>query len=651
MMLNALSHIAPARDRSRLRLRAVALLTLLPVILPVAAVGVPQPAAAFEIFGLKLFEKEEGTIPVVNPLNFQVSLELRGGDNPDLREKLESASALMREADKPVPGSVGLISRTRSDFEQLVGVLYEDGRYGGVVKVTLAGKPLETLPPDADLKPFEPVPVVFIVEPGPQFTFGNVAVRREDGAELNPADYGIEPGETAYSTEVINAEERVVEAMRQLGRPLAKVAGRDIVADHDNNRLDVTITVSAGPVAPFGPTTVDGTEDVDRDFVAYMTGIEPGETYDPDELDAAEKRLKALEVFSSVTVRGADSLDENGAVPVDVNVAERKFRYLGLGATFSSIDGGGLEGYWGHRNLFGRAEKLRIEGSVSGIGSTSEYADLAYHGAILFEKPGVIGPASTFTSSLSVDQENPDAYRRFSVTGAAGVKYQLTEKQTLSGGVELEYARLTDAFVTNKKTLTAAVPLEWVYDGRDDKLDPKSGFRLLAHLEPAYEFNEGNAFVTVKGEASAYRALDEAKRFVVAGRVAGGSILGTGNLADVPANRRFYSGGGGSVRGYAYQGIGPKDFNGDPIGGLSYMEANAELRIGVTDKIGIVPFLDVGAVSAGSALEDAEFKAGAGVGLRYKTPFGPLRVDVAVPLNPGPGDPDYGIYAGIGQAF
>ncbi|MAY62580.1 MAG: hypothetical protein CML29_10240 [Rhizobiales bacterium] len=644
-MLNAPPHIAPARGRSRLRMKTAVLLTALAL-----GSGVPSTASAIEIFGFKLFEPEEDTVPVVDPLNYAVTLELRGGDNPDLREKLESASSLKREEGKPVPGSVGLISRARSDFEQLVGVLYEDARYGGGVRVTLAGRSLETLAPDTDLKPYEPVPVAFSVEPGAQFTFGNVVVRRADGAELDPVAYGIEPGAVAYSTTVLNAEERIVDAMRQLGRPLAKIAGRDIVADHDNNRLDVTITVDAGPVAPFGPTTVDGTEDVDRDFVAYMTGIEEGKTYDPDDLDAAEKRLKALEVFSSVTVRGAESLDAAGAVPVNVNVAERKFRYLGLGATLSSTDGGGIEGYWGHRNLFGRAEKLRIEGSVSRIGSTSEYEDLTYHGAILFEKPGVIGPASTFTSSLSVDQENPDAYRRFSVKGDVGLKYQLTEKQTLSGGFELEYALLTDAFVTNRKTLTASVPLEWVYDGRDDELNPTSGFRLLAHLEPAYEFNQGNAFVTVSGEASTYRALDDAKRFVVAGRIAGGSILGA-DLTDVPANRRFYSGGGGSVRGYAYQGIGPKDINDDPIGGLSYMEANAELRIGVTDKIGIVPFIDVGAVSTGSALENSDFQAGAGVGLRYKTPFGPLRVDFAVPLNPGPGDPDYGIYAGIGQAF
>lgn len=645
-MLNVPSHIVSARGRDRLRLKTAAFLAATALTLT----SLNAPAQAIEIFGFKLFEQEKDETPIVNPLNYTVTFDIQGSGDSDLREKLESASALKRGEEKPVPGSVGLISRARSDFEQLVGALYEDARFSGVVKVSLAGRPLETLAPDTDLKPYEPIPVVFTVEPGPQFTFGKIVMRREDGSELDPSAYGLEPGAIAYSTKVLSAEEKVVAAMRELGRPLAKVEDRNIVADHDTNTLDVTIVVNAGPVAPFGPTTVEGTEDVDQDFVAYMTGIDLGETYDPKELEAAEKRLKALEVFNSVTVRGADNLDANGAVPVEVNVSERKFRYIGLGATYSSTDGGGLEGYWGHRNLFGRAEKLRIEGSVSGLGSTSEYDDLTYHGAVLFEKPGVIGPASTFTSRLSVDQENPDAYRSFSVTGAVVLKYKLTEKQTMSGGVELEYAKITDSLVTDQETLTASVPLEWVYDGRNDELDPTSGFRLLAHVEPAYEFEQGNPFVIVKGEASAYRALDEAKRFVVAGRVAGGSIVGA-DLTDIPATRRFYSGGGGSVRGYAYQGIGPKAADGDPIGGLSYMEANAEVRIGVTEKIGVVPFIDVGAVSTGTALEGAEFQAGAGVGVRYKTPFGPLRVDFAIPLNPGPNDPDYGIYAGIGQAF
>ena len=153
-----------------------------------------------------------------------------------------------------------------------------------------------------------------------------------------------------------------------------------------------------------------------------------------------------------------------------------------------------------------------------------------------------------------------------------------------------------------------------------------------------------------KGDVSTYRALDAARKFVLAGRVAAGSILGA-SVEDIPADRRFYVGGGGSVRGYDYQGIGPKDPEGNPIGGRSYMELSGELRLQVTDTIGIVPFVDAGTVSEGEFLQSARFKVGAGVGMRYLTPFGPLRIDAAVPLNPDPDDPDFGIYAGVGQAF
>jgi translocation and assembly module TamA len=142
----------------------------------------------------------------------------------------------------------------------------------------------------------------------------------------------------------------------------------------------------------------------------------------------------------------------------------------------------------------------------------------------------------------------------------------------------------------------------------------------------------------------------DSNRFVLAGRVAGGSILGAG-LSHVPADRRFYAGGGGSVRGYSYQGIGPKDPNDKPTGGLSWFETSAELRIAVTDTIGIVPFVDAGTVSNKQFPEFSDLKVGAGVGLRYLTPFGPLRVDAAVPLNREKGDPRFGIYAGIGQSF
>ena len=634
--------------RGRLRLR-----TLSAVLMLGCAVSlVPGKAGALEIFGLKLFESETAdTVEVVDPLSYTVTLELAGND-PDgsLRTELEAASQLVQQADRPVSGSIGLIQRANGDFEQLVAALYENARYAGEVRIFLGNRRLAELPPDADLRGNGPVPVRILVEPGRPFRFGEILIRDTDGQTYAAGDQGLVTGGLARSTVILDAEQAIVRELEKNGHPFAEVSGRDVVADHAQGVIDVSLTIDAGPVAPFGQTAVDGAESVDADFIARMAGINQGEQYNPADLSAAERRLQALDVFSSVTVRGSESLSADGTVPVQVTVSERKHRYLGAGATYSSTDGGGLEAYWGHRNLFGRAEKLRIEGSVSSLGKTSQAKDMTWRGAVLFEKPGVLGPTSKFTSRLEVEQENPDAYRRFSVEAAAGVSYELTEQQTVSAGVDVEYARLTDSFNVNRETITVAVPLEYVRDTRDSKLNPTTGTRLSLLVEPTHEINGGATFFKLRAEASAYRALDAEKRFVLAGRIAAGTIYGA-SLASVPANRRFYAGGGGSVRGFGYQDIGPVNAAGLPTGGRSLLETSAELRIGVTDTIGIVPFVDAGLVSAGQNFSNASFKAGAGVGLRYATPFGPLRVDVAVPLNKGPSDPDYGIYAGIGQAF
>lgn len=614
-------------------------------LLILSVVLAPVPSQAIEIFGFKFFEpEEEDTLPVVDPLNYSVTLQAPGAPE-ELLDRLNAASALVEGEDEPVSGSIGLIQRATSDFETLVGVLYEDARYGGVVDITLAGQPLAALPPDTELS--GPVPVAITVTPGPVFAFGRTAI---DGTDADPQLYGLVPGLPARSVDILQAENRLTDDLRAEGRAFARIGSRDVVADHDRNLLDVRLTVEPGPVAAFGATDVEGAELVDEDFIAYMADVPPGETYDPDTLEAAERRLKSLEVFNSVTVRGADEPGPGNTVPVTANVTERKMRYFGVGATYSSTEGGGLEGYWGHRNLFGRAEKLRIEGSVAGLGETSAAEDFSYRGAILFEKPGVLGPPSRFVSRLEIAQENPDAYRRFSVDVSAGIIYEPTETQEVSVALEAEYARITDPFAVSRDTLTFALPLGWTWDRRDDQLNPTEGTRLALLLEPAVEIEQQAFFVKVRAEASGYRALDEENRFVLAGRVAAGSIFGA-PLSDVPANRRFFAGGGGSVRGYAAQGIGPRTINGIPTGGLSFGEASAELRIEVTERIGIVPFIDAGLVSADSTFGNADIKFGAGVGLRYLTPFGPLRLDAAVPLNKGPYDPDFGIYAGIGQAF
>ncbi|RUW20153.1 outer membrane protein assembly factor [Mesorhizobium sp. M4B.F.Ca.ET.215.01.1.1] len=606
-----------------------------------------RPATAFEFFGIKLWgSASDEDADIVDPLRYSVTIEAPDADK-DLVKNLENASTLKADEERPVSGSLGLLAEARADREGLVAALYADARYEGVVTITIEGKPLDDLPPDAEFKGPQPIPVAISIVAGPKFTLGNIRLEG-DAAGLASADFGLIAGGDAGSGAVLKAEALIVRALKQEGRPLATITDRQIVAEHATSTLDVTLTVAAGPVAGYGDTTVEGTEKVDRDFTEYMTGLKRGRQYSPDEIDDARDRLLGLEVFNSVTMKEGESLDAEGNIPINVQVSERKPRYFGLGGTVSNTEGLGLEGYWGHRNLFGRAEKLRIEGAISGIGS-NDLGELNYNAGIMFEKPGVLGPSSKFFTGVKTVFEHPDAYDHFSVKGNMGVSYDLDKKQRVSAEFALDYSRITDTF--GKHTyLIASVPLQYVYDGRDNRLNPTSGFRVLAYAEPSYDLLNGATFLKLKGEGSAYQSLDTASKFVLAERATIGSIVGTG-LQNVPADRRFYSGGGGSVRGYAYQGIGPKDIDGQPIGGLSFFETSVEMRIAVTDTIGIVPFVDAGTVSTKSFPDFSGMKVGAGVGVRYLTPFGPLRVDAAVPLNRGPGDPHFGIYAGIGQAF
>ncbi len=607
-------------------------------------------ANAFELFGFKLFGSDEEDEDVVDPLHYTVTLTVEGGDEK-LKDDLDEASSLVQDVERPVSGSLGLLAKARSDREQLVAALYAQARYDGVVQIAIAGQSLDDIAPDADFGA-GPVPVTITVDPGAVFTLDEIKLEG-DAANLMPAEFGLIPGGNAGSTAILRAEAEIVRRLKEDGRPLAQVTGRDVVADHETATLDVTLAVEAGPIAGYGPTTVSGAETMDPGFTAYVTGLKEGRQYSPREVDEARDRLLALGVFSSVTVSQGTALDANGQIPIEVEVTERKLRYYGVGATYSNTEGLGIEGYWGHRNLFGRGETLRIEGSIGRIGDddVSDVSKLNYNAAILFEKPAVVGPDSKFFSRFRTVYEHPDAYDRFSTEVAAGLSYQFTRTQSASVEASLEYEDVTDFFHPDgQRHLIASLPTQYVFDNRDNKLDPKRGFRALAFAEPAHDFLTGATFVKLRGELSAYRAIDDAQRFVVAGRVATGSIFGA-SLEQIPADRRFYVGGGGSVRGYEYQGIGPKDPDGNPIGGRSYMELSTELRVQVTETIGIVPFIDAGAVSEDEFLGSAGFKVGAGVGLRYLTPFGPLRIDAAVPLNPGPDDPDFGIYAGVGQAF
>ncbi|WP_421592629.1 autotransporter assembly complex protein TamA [Shinella sp. M27] len=606
-----------------------------------------SPAFAFEIFGMKFFEDEEDTASVIDPVNYTLTLN-PGTDDDELKDAIEGTALLKQDEGKPVSGDLGLVIKARDDRDRILAALYEKARYGGVVKVMVDGQDLDQLPPNPEFPDRGAIPVMITVEPGPVFTFGDI-VFSGDAEGRNAADYGLVPGARADSTIILKAGEKMVVDLKAEGRPLAKLTERNATADHKTQTVDVVIAAEGGPVAPVGAVGVTGTKTVDADFVQRYSRINAGQPYSPEALNKAAERLRTLGVFSSVTIREADKLAPDGSLPMTIEVSEGKHRYFGVGAQVSNTDGLGLQGYWGHRNLFGQAESLRIEGSVSRIGQ-SALGDMDYSTAILFSKPGAFGPASTFNASLKASIVDPDAYKAFTTTAAAGVSVELSDQDTVSAGGEVMWSDVEDAFGKNKY-LTAAIPIEYVRDTRDDKLNPTEGYRALINAKPSYEFNRGTVFSSFEGAITGYQALGEEKRFVLAGKLSAGTIIGGNELSDIPATRRFFLGGGGTVRGYGYQEISPRDGKGKILGGRSYVSASVEARIGITDTIGLVPFLDVGTVSTDEVPDFKDIRAGAGIGLRYATPFGPLRLDVAVPLKKYDGGTSFGVYAGIGQSF
>jgi len=605
-------------------------------------------AHAIRIFGMRFFESAEEQVQVIDPVNYTLAFE-PGTDDEELREALGNASQLFQDREEPVSGDLGLLIKARDDRERLLAALYEKARYGGTVTILINGQDIDSLPPDPSFPDGQAVPVTVTVTPGPVFTLGSVRFEG-DAARFDPSTYDLTPGARAESTLIIKAGEQIVNDLKEQSRPLARLTERSVVADHATSTVDVTIAADGGPVAPVGDLTVTGTRTVDPGFVRDYTRLNEGRPYSPENIRRAAERLRQLNVFSSVTIIEAAELAPDGKIPMHIQVSEGKHRFFGFGGQVSTTDGLGLQGYWGHRNLFGRAESIRIEGSVDRIGETTDIGGLDYSASILFTKPGAFGPASTFTASVKAAIDDPDAYRAKSITGAAGAGFELSQEDTVSAGAEVSLADVDDAFGSNTY-LTAAIPLEYVRDTRNDKLNATEGYRSLISAKPSYEIEGKTFFSSFEATASGYQALGPENRFVLAGKVAAGVLVGGDDLADIPAPRRFYLGGGGSVRGYSFQEIGPRNAENEQIGGRSYVNASLEARIAVTDRISIVPFIDAGSVSTSTAPDFSDIRAGAGIGLRYATPFGPIRLDFAVPLNKYPGGTDYGIYAGIGQSF
>jgi translocation and assembly module TamA len=633
-------------------------------------------AEAFDFFGL--FGSDDTPPPVSRTaIPYSFTVQVTGGAS-GLKDSVKDASSLYSLRRDAPPDGEALARRAQGDFAPVIDALWGAGYYNAAVMIAIDGASLAI--GSTDIAAFSraaesyrnraPAPVVVKVEPGPLFKLRTIRVVDALGVEFSDAELpqrivGLKLGDLAAASEIRAAQTRIIDYFRKQGRPLAKIQSVVPVVDHAQDTMDVTINVAPGPIAPFGEATINGPQTFDPAIVRSFLYIHPGDPYSPAAIADARNSIREIPAVGGVRITEGTTLDAYGRLPYQINVEDRLPYAVGASMKYSTTNGPEGQVYWEDRNVFGGAERLRLQADVFYappwfIASQSlrhfSSDDIGGRVSASFLKPALWGT----TNDLLIDA----LAERLSTSGAGFVGYQAEDADVtaslrhrfnqnfwVQAGLEAQKGDATDALGTVNYRLVG-VPVSANFDTTDSKLDPTRGVRLNASAVGFGTFLGSSLdMVQVKAGASAYYSIDADSRYVLAGRVAAGGMVGP-QLDEIPANWRFYAGGGGSVRGYAYNELGPTVWWGPVVGGRSVFDASAEVRVKVTDTIGVVPFFDIGnAFTSSIPTFNEQLFAAAGLGLRYYTSVGPIRLDVAFPLERRAGTGPVAVYVSIGQSF
>jgi translocation and assembly module TamA len=576
------------------------------------------------------------------------------GEMPEqLRDQLLDAAESDRLRERPPASELILRRRAEADLPRLRQMLRAQGYYDGRVDFHIEGDTTPVLPPAgpvATIRELTTAPdahLVFDVEPGPLYRLGTIKVvaRTTDPAfEVpSPGMLGLSAGAPAVAQRVLDAEAELLRLTRKQSRPLAMLGERRAIVDHDTRTLDVSLRVAPGPAAPFGTITFIGDAGVNEQLLRRRLPFATGEPYDPDLVDRGRLRLVETNLFSTVRVQLGEALDAEGRIPLTYEVKPRLHRSIGGGVSYQTDVGPGINAFWEHRNLLSAGERLRIEADLS-----FKLQELK----ALFRKPDILMPRLALLADSAARREETDAFDSTSIRAGVGVEHEFTDKLFGSSGVAYRYARIQEPDEeTTVGLFSLPNGLDW--DFSDDLFDPTKGGRLELVATPFFDtLDYGTRFFKAQITHTQYHSLLDDRRLVLALRGSLGGLAGV-ERDQVPADERFYSGGGGSVRGIGFQLAGPLDADDKPLGGRSLAELSVELRSRVTETLGGVVFLDGGTVFASKLPDFSDpLRLGAGLGFRYITTIGPLRFDVGFPLDRRAGVDDlFQFYVSIGQAF
>ena len=555
--------------------------------------------------------------------------QLKGAPDRAVRNELEASLLTFRLEDRP-PATLGrLRRRVEGDVARAEIILESRGYYDAAMETGI----------DAVS---DPARVSFIIEPGERYRFGSVELHFEGApdAELQPLRSELRSGSKAVAARVFEEEQRIIRLLQRRGYPFPTLERRRVTIDRTAHRVDVRLEFDVGLSAVFGGFEVEGLESLNRKYIRRQLPWRPGDPYDARRLDDVEKRLLRSGLFAAARVEPLPTGEKTNAVQVGITVRERDLRTIRLGVNYSDIGFGGRV-QWEHRNLLGSGEHL--ETSFTG-------SEIELGGRVALTRPGFLRANQSLVVEFDASYETPDAYDARKMRTSAMVLRDFTPEVQAGAGAGYQNS-LVEQLASTERYGLVIFPLQGVLDYRDDRLNPVRGVHLLGRTAYCFDTLGSDSFQKSTAEGRHYLMLLERYRLSTALRVLAGSIDGA-SIERVPADERFYAGGGGSVRGYEYQAIGPS-VNGTPVGGDRLLEFSAELRLQPGRRIGYAAFVDGGAVyNDYLSGDDHSMRFGAGLGLRWFTGIGPLRADAAFPLNPAATQVErVQFYISLGQAF
>ncbi len=592
---------------------------------------------ALTILALLNFSMPASAAILETDSNYRVEIITADGSPPALVSQLDDLQKTLTDRPTANSSEAGyVLYRFEQDRAYLQKTLQAEGYYKAVIQ--------------ADYNEAKTT-AHFSINPGVQYHFGDVRLTVTDKVTGRKTALNIpssdllqaKTGASAIASTVLEDVARIYGWVDEHNCLFKHEVHHEAVINNTKHRVDIAYELVADAEAVIGDITFKGNASVATNYLQRLLSIKKGDCFRREKLNDARLALQKTGLLAKAEPMLPVAPEANGEVPIVFDVTERAQRSVKAGASYSTDVGPGVSTGWEHRNLFGEGEKLATTLSIATLKQTLDAQ---------FEKPFFLRDDQTLKLGSTLEQQNSDAFNSTSLNLSAGIERELDNHWLAGTGAKYGFSQIKDQDSTEDVALLSS-PLFASQDKRDNVLNPQSGWTFRVDAAPFLDtIDYKTTFLKSKIGGTYYQALPIANKPVLALRAQTGSILGIATDA-VPATERFFSGGGGSIRGYGYQLAGPLDAQNDPLGGRSFIETSVELRMQLTEEYGLVTFID-GGNAYDSALPDfaGGMRFGAGLGFRYYTSFGPLRADIAIPLDKLPDvDDPYQLYFSIGQAF